>query len=165
MSIQTLDLETRSLFFELFLHFAQPVHDRVVDERGPRQVEPNPSFALEGFKPLLEADPGREHRRVAYRDGGSILGTLDVGPKPEQRGDRHAVHEVDEDLDQDPDPDPYEQVRGQHSDDRGYEDDELLAAHVRGAPLPAYAGAFHPARFDDPGYLDAFASEGADGQL
>ena len=42
---------------------------------------------------------------------------------------------------------------------------ELLAAHVCGAPLPAYAGAFHPARFDDPGYLDAFASEGADGQL
>ena len=42
---------------------------------------------------------------------------------------------------------------------------ELLAAHVRGAPLPAYAAAFHPARFDDPGYLDAFASDGADGQL
>ena len=42
---------------------------------------------------------------------------------------------------------------------------ELLAAHVRGAPLPAYADAFHPARFDDPRYLDAFASDGADGQL
>ena len=42
---------------------------------------------------------------------------------------------------------------------------ELLAAHVRGAPLPAYATAFHPARFDDPRYLDAFAREGADGQL
>ena len=42
---------------------------------------------------------------------------------------------------------------------------ELLAAHVCGAPLPAYTGAFHPARFDDPGYLDAFAREGADGQL
>ena len=41
---------------------------------------------------------------------------------------------------------------------------ELLAAHVCEAPLPAYAAAFHPARFDDPGYLDAFAS-GADGQL
>ena len=41
---------------------------------------------------------------------------------------------------------------------------ELLAAHVCGTPLPAYAAAFHPARFDDPGYLDAFAS-GADGQL
>ena len=42
---------------------------------------------------------------------------------------------------------------------------ELLAAHVCGAPLPAYATAFHPARFDDPRYLDAFAREGADGQL
>ena len=42
---------------------------------------------------------------------------------------------------------------------------ELLAAHVSGASLPAYAAAFHPARFDDPGYLDAFASDGADGQL
>ena len=41
---------------------------------------------------------------------------------------------------------------------------ELLAAHVCGTPLPAYAAAFHPARFDDPGYLDAFTS-GADGQL
>ena len=42
---------------------------------------------------------------------------------------------------------------------------ELLAAHVCGAPLPAYAAALHPARFDDPGYLDKFASESADGQL
>ena len=42
---------------------------------------------------------------------------------------------------------------------------ELLAAHVSGASLPAYAAAFHPARFDDPGYLDAFVSDGADGQL
>ena len=42
---------------------------------------------------------------------------------------------------------------------------ELLAAHVCGAPLPPYAAAFHPARFDDPGYLDAFTSDGADGQL
>ena len=42
---------------------------------------------------------------------------------------------------------------------------ELLAAHVCGAPLPAYAAAFHPARFDDPGYPSAFASDGADGQL
>ena len=41
---------------------------------------------------------------------------------------------------------------------------ELLAAHICETPLPAYAAAFHPARFDDPGYLDAFAS-GADGQL
>ena len=42
---------------------------------------------------------------------------------------------------------------------------ELLAAHVCEAPLPAYAAAFHPARFDDPGYLDAFASDGDAGQL
>ena len=42
---------------------------------------------------------------------------------------------------------------------------ELLAAHVSGASLPVYAAAFHPARFDDPGYLDAFVSDGADGQL
>ncbi|MCY4349249.1 MAG: FAD-dependent oxidoreductase [Thiotrichales bacterium] len=42
---------------------------------------------------------------------------------------------------------------------------ELLAAHVCGAPLPPCAAAFHPARFDDPGYLDAFASDSADGQL
>ena len=42
---------------------------------------------------------------------------------------------------------------------------ELLADHVCGAPLPRYAAAFHPARFDDPGYLDAFASDGGDGQL
>ena len=41
---------------------------------------------------------------------------------------------------------------------------ELLAAHVCETPLPAYAAAFHPARFDDPGYLDAFAN-GTDGQL
>ena len=40
---------------------------------------------------------------------------------------------------------------------------ELLAACVCGTSLPAYAAAFHPARFDDPGYLDAFASAG--GQL
>ena len=40
---------------------------------------------------------------------------------------------------------------------------ELLAAHVCEAPLPAYAPAFHPARFEDPGYLDAFAGGG--GQL
>ena len=42
---------------------------------------------------------------------------------------------------------------------------ELLAAHVGGAPLPAYSAAFDPARFDDARYLDAFASDGADGQL
>ena len=42
---------------------------------------------------------------------------------------------------------------------------ELLAAHVRGTPLPAYAPAFHPARFDDPGYLESFPDGNADGQL
>ena len=42
---------------------------------------------------------------------------------------------------------------------------ELLAAHLREAPLPEYAAAFHPARFDDPGYLDAFADVGDAGQL
>ena len=42
---------------------------------------------------------------------------------------------------------------------------ELLAAHVCDGPLPACAAAFHPARFDDPGYLDAFAGYGATGQL
>ena len=42
---------------------------------------------------------------------------------------------------------------------------ELLAAHVCAAPLPAYAAAFHPARFDDPGYLDAFMDDAAAGQL
>ena len=42
---------------------------------------------------------------------------------------------------------------------------ELLAAHVCGTPLPACAAAFHPSRFDDPGYLGAFADAGAAGQL
>ena len=42
---------------------------------------------------------------------------------------------------------------------------ELLAAHVCAAPLPAYAAAFHPARFDDSGYLDAFMDDAAAGQL
>ena len=42
---------------------------------------------------------------------------------------------------------------------------ELLAAHVCDATRPAYAGAFHPARFDEPGYLETFASESAGGQL
>ena len=41
---------------------------------------------------------------------------------------------------------------------------ELLAAHVLGSRLPAYAPAFHPSRFDDPAYLRAFADDGA-GQL
>jgi glycine/D-amino acid oxidase-like deaminating enzyme len=30
---------------------------------------------------------------------------------------------------------------------------ELVAAHIAGGKLPDYAGAFHPARFDDPEYL------------
>ena len=30
---------------------------------------------------------------------------------------------------------------------------ELVAAHIMGAPLPDYALAFHPARYDDPDYL------------
>ena len=42
---------------------------------------------------------------------------------------------------------------------------ELLAAHVCEAPLPAYAAALHPARFDDPSYLDAFMDDAAAGQL
>ena len=42
---------------------------------------------------------------------------------------------------------------------------ELLAAHVCEAPLPAWAPALHPARFDDPAYLDAFADAGTAGQL
>ena len=42
---------------------------------------------------------------------------------------------------------------------------ELLAAHVCGASLPACSDAFLPSRFDDSGYLDTFASDGADGQL
>ena len=42
---------------------------------------------------------------------------------------------------------------------------ELLAAHVCETPLPRYAPAFLPARFDDPAYLDAFTDAGAAGQL
>jgi len=42
---------------------------------------------------------------------------------------------------------------------------ELLAAHVSETPLPRYASAFLPARFDDPAYLDAFTDAGAAGQL
>ena len=42
---------------------------------------------------------------------------------------------------------------------------ELLATHVCEAPLPAWAPALHPARFDDPAYLDAFADSCAAGQL
>jgi glycine/D-amino acid oxidase-like deaminating enzyme len=42
---------------------------------------------------------------------------------------------------------------------------ELLAAHLCGAPLPAYAPAFHPARFANPAYLAHMAQWGSTGQL
>jgi sarcosine oxidase subunit beta len=42
---------------------------------------------------------------------------------------------------------------------------ELLAAHLTGIPLPDYAPAFLPARFDDPHYLDQFTDEADLGQL
>ena len=42
---------------------------------------------------------------------------------------------------------------------------ELLAAHVCETPLPDYAPALHPARFEEPTYLDAFADTGTAGQL
>ncbi len=42
---------------------------------------------------------------------------------------------------------------------------ELLAAHVTGARLPAYASAFRPSRFDDPAYLSQLAKMSESGQL
>jgi glycine/D-amino acid oxidase-like deaminating enzyme len=42
---------------------------------------------------------------------------------------------------------------------------ELVAAHVTGGPLPAYAPAFLPARYEDPAYLAALEAWGGDGQL
>ena len=42
---------------------------------------------------------------------------------------------------------------------------ELLAAHVCETTPPGYAPAFHPARFDEPGYLDPFLDADAAGQL
>jgi glycine/D-amino acid oxidase-like deaminating enzyme len=42
---------------------------------------------------------------------------------------------------------------------------ELLAAHVTGAPLPAYAPAFTPARYADPAYLARLEAWGPTGQL
>ena len=43
---------------------------------------------------------------------------------------------------------------------------ELAALHVTGAGLPQYASAFHPARYQDPGYLATLrAGAGDDGQL
>jgi glycine/D-amino acid oxidase-like deaminating enzyme len=42
---------------------------------------------------------------------------------------------------------------------------ELLAAHITSAPLPAYAPAFLPARYDDPAYQARLGAWGATGQL
>ncbi len=42
---------------------------------------------------------------------------------------------------------------------------ELLAAHISGSALPDYAAAFHPARYDDPDYLEQFEHSGDSGQL
>lgn len=42
---------------------------------------------------------------------------------------------------------------------------ELLAAHVTGASLPAYASAFLPSRFDDPVYLEKLVQISESGQL
>jgi sarcosine oxidase, subunit beta len=42
---------------------------------------------------------------------------------------------------------------------------ELLAAHVTGATLPAYASAFHPSRFMDPAYVEKLQQIGESGQL
>jgi glycine/D-amino acid oxidase-like deaminating enzyme len=35
---------------------------------------------------------------------------------------------------------------------------DLLAAHLLEQPMPAYAGAFHPARFEDPAYQRVLAT-------
>lgn len=42
---------------------------------------------------------------------------------------------------------------------------ELLAAHITGGPLPGYAAAFMPARYDDPAYRARLAAWGSTGQL
>jgi len=42
---------------------------------------------------------------------------------------------------------------------------ELLAAHVTGSSLPAYAPAFLPSRYDDPAYQERLAAWGGTGQL
>jgi hypothetical protein len=42
---------------------------------------------------------------------------------------------------------------------------ELLAVHVTGETLPAYAQAFSPERYDDPAYLKLLEAWGASGQL
>jgi hypothetical protein len=35
---------------------------------------------------------------------------------------------------------------------------ELVAVHLLEGPLPDYAAAFHPARFDDPSYRERLAT-------
>lgn len=42
---------------------------------------------------------------------------------------------------------------------------ELLAQHIVGSPLPAYAAAFHPDRFADPAYRERLAQWGDTAQL
>lgn len=42
---------------------------------------------------------------------------------------------------------------------------ELLVAHITGAPLPPYADAFHPNRYDDPAYVARLAEWGSTAQL
>lgn len=42
---------------------------------------------------------------------------------------------------------------------------ELLAAHVKGTPLPSYATALHPSRFDDPAHRSSFMEDLESGQL
>lgn len=42
---------------------------------------------------------------------------------------------------------------------------ELLAAHITRRPLPAYAAAFHPHRYDDPAYVARLAEWGSTAQL
>jgi hypothetical protein len=42
---------------------------------------------------------------------------------------------------------------------------DLLAAHLTGAALPAYAPAFMPSRYDDPAYASLLETWGDSGQL
>jgi hypothetical protein len=42
---------------------------------------------------------------------------------------------------------------------------ELLADHLTGSPLPGYAGAFAPARYDDPDYQTRLEAWDDGGQL
>jgi hypothetical protein len=41
----------------------------------------------------------------------------------------------------------------------------LLAAHVTGGPLPSYAPAFLPSRYDDPAYVASLDTWADSGQL